>query len=180
MARLLEQLRKPQWSPYAAGTLLGIVAVLSILLSDQLLGSSGSFENLAGIVGGWFSTAVSENMYWKYIMPASITWQVILTVGVFAGALASSLLAGTFQWRNITDEEWKLNRGSSSAKRWIVAFVGGVILEYGAGIAGGCTSGLAISGTLQLAPAGLLFIMGMFASGILTSIIIHGRRWRHE
>jgi uncharacterized protein len=37
-------------------------------------------------------------------------------------------------------------------------------LEYAAGIAGGCTSGLAISGGMLLAPAAFLFIMGMFAS----------------
>lgn len=178
MSWVLKQLRKPRWSPYAAGTLLGIVAVLAMVISDQRLGSSGSFENLAGIIFGSFSSAVSENLYWKYIMPASITWQVILMVGVFLGALFSSLLSGSFKWRSIPDEEWRLNRGSNAKKRWIIAFIGGVILEYGAGIAGGCTSGLAIAGTLQLAPAGLIFIMGMFISGIITSLIIHGRRWR--
>jgi len=178
MAWLIEQLRKPRWSPYAAGVLLGIVSVLALLISDQLLGASGTFENLAGIIGGWFSKGISDSMYWQYIMPAAITWQVILVIGVFFGALISSMLSGTFKWRFIPDQEWRKNRGDGTAKRWSIAFIGGFILEYGAGIAGGCTSGLAISGTLQLAPAGFLFIVGMFASGIVTSIIIHGRGWR--
>ena len=54
-------------------------------------------------------------------------------------------------------------------KRWGLAFIGAIILEYAAGIAGGCTSGLAISGGMLLAPAAFLFIAGMFASGIITA-----------
>ena len=51
--------------------------------------------------------------------------------------------------------------------------MGAIILEYAAGIAGGCTSGLAISGGMLLAPAAFLFIAGMFASGILTALIVY-------
>ncbi|MBO8169488.1 MAG: YeeE/YedE family protein [Thermoanaerobacteraceae bacterium] len=178
MSWLVEQLKKPRWTPYAAGALLGIVAVLALVLNDQLIGSSGSFENLAGILGGLVVPAMTETFYWQYIMPAAITWQVVLMAGVFIGAMVSSLLSGTFKWRLIPDESWKQTRGPKPVKRWIIAFIGGIILEYGAGIAGGCTSGLAIAGTLQLAPAGLVFIIGLFTSGIITSIIIHGRRWR--
>ena len=62
-------------------------------------------------------------------------------------------------------------------KRWLLLFVGAIILEYGAGIAGGCTSGLAISGGMLLAPAAFLFIAGMFVSGILTAMIVYGKRY---
>ena len=51
----------------------------------------------------------------------------------------------------------------------MLAFIGAMILEYAAGIAGGCTSGLAISGGMLLAPSAYLFIAGMFASGIVTA-----------
>ena len=50
-------------------------------------------------------------------------------------------------------------------------------LEYAAGIAGGCTSGLAISGGMLLVPAAFLFIAGMFASGIVTALIIYRKRY---
>jgi hypothetical protein len=52
-----------------------------------------------------------------------------------------------------------------------------MILEYGAGIAGGCTSGLAISGGMLLAPAAFIFIGGMFISGIFTALIVYGKRY---
>lgn len=177
MARLIEQLRKPRWSPYSAGVLLGLVYIFGLLFADQLLGASGSFENLAGMIAGWFSTGVSESIYFKYVMPAGISWQVVLMLGVFLGALTSAALSGGFRWRTMPDQ-WRENHGSSRWKRWVLAFAGGIILEYGAGIAGGCTSGLAIAGSMQLAPAGFVFIVGLFASGIATSMIMFGRRWR--
>jgi hypothetical protein len=76
-----------------------------------------------------------------------------------------------------SDPLWKRTFGPQVWKRWVLAFVGAIILEYAAGIAGGCTSGLAISGGMLLAPAAFLFIAGMFASGILTALIIYRRRY---
>ena len=46
-----KQFSKETWSPYAAGVLLGLVVILAVLLSHSLVGASGAFENLAGIVG---------------------------------------------------------------------------------------------------------------------------------
>ena len=67
--------------------------------------------------------------------------------------------------------------GPAVWKRWLVLFLGAILLEYGAGIAGGCTSGLAISGGLQLTPSAFLFMVGMFASGIPTAMILYRRRY---
>jgi len=176
MGLLLEQLRKPRWSPYVAGVLLGLVYILGLLFADQLLGASGSFENLAGLIAGFFSPKVSDNVYFQYVMPPGITWQVWLLVGVFLGALVSSLSSGSFKWRAVP-VQWEKDYGKGRAKRWILAFIGGIILEFGAGIAGGCTSGLAIAGSLQLAPAGFIFIAGLFASGVITSLLVYRGRW---
>jgi hypothetical protein len=44
--------------------------------------------------------------------------------------------------------------------------VAAVLVQIGAGIAGGCTSGLAISGGAVLSPAAFVFMAGMFAGGI--------------
>jgi len=53
--------------------------------------------------------------------------------------------------------------------RLLVAFFGAMLVQLGAGIAGGCTSGLAISGGALLSPAAFVFMGGMFASGIPTA-----------
>ena len=77
----------------------------------------------------------------------------------------------------ISYEQWKRIFGAQTWKRWVLAFIGAIILEYAAGIAGGCTSGLAISGGMLLAPAAFLFIAGMFASGIVTALIIYRKNY---
>ena len=52
------------------------------------------------------------------------------------------------------------------------AFVGGAIIMYGARMAGGCTSGHGISGSLQLAVSSWVFFLTMFAAGVVTALIL--------
>ena len=181
MKFILNYIRKETWSPYVAGILLGIVGVLSVWLANSLLGASGAFENLAGMIGQWIAPAAFNNMYFNFIMPPGITLGVILLIGVFFGGFLGALTSGTLQWGKKgsanSDPLWKRTFGPQVWKRWVLAFFGAIILEYAAGIAGGCTSGLAISGGMLLAPAAFLFIAGMFASGILTALIIYRRRY---
>jgi hypothetical protein len=51
MKFILNYIRKDEWSPYVAGILLGIVGIAAVWASDSLLGASGAFENLAGLIG---------------------------------------------------------------------------------------------------------------------------------
>jgi hypothetical protein len=48
---LKTQISKETWSPYVAGVFLGIVGLLAVILSNSLLGASGAFESLAGLIG---------------------------------------------------------------------------------------------------------------------------------
>jgi uncharacterized membrane protein YedE/YeeE len=177
----IKQIRKEEWSPYTAGILLGVVGILAVLLSDSLLGASGAFENLAGMLGKAIVPKAFDNLYFNFIMPPGITWGVILLIGVFFGGLVGAATSGTLKWGKKeaanSDTQWKRIFGPQTWKRWIVAFLGAIVLEYGAGIAGGCTSGLAISGGMLLAPAAFLFIAGMFVSGILTALIVYRNRY---
>lgn len=181
MKRIFGYVRKEAWSPYSAGVLLGFVGVLAVWLSNSLLGASGAFENLAGMIGKALTPSLFDNIYFNYIMPPEITWSVVLLVGIFFGGMLGAATSGTLKWGKKdaanSDTQWKSIFGPRTWKRWVIAFVGAIFLEYAAGIAGGCTSGLAISGGMLLAPSAFLFIAGMFASGILTALIIYRRRF---
>ena len=61
----------------------------------------------------------------------------------------------------------------------LVAFLGGVILMFGARLAGGCASGHGISGSLQLALSGWVFFASVFVSGILTALMLFGKENAH-
>jgi hypothetical protein len=181
MNRILNYVRKEEWSPYAAGILMGIVGILAVWLSNSTLGASGAFENLAGILGKALSPALFDNMYFNYVMPPEITWSVVLLLGMFFGGMLGAATSRTLKWGKRdsanSDTQWKRIFGAQTWKRWLVAFGGAIVLEYAAGIAGGCTSGLAISGGMLLAPSAFLFIAGMFASGIVTAMILYRRSY---
>lgn len=181
MKFILNYIRKDEWSPYVAGVLLGLVGILAVWASNSLLGASGAFENIAGMIGKAIAPAAFDNMYFNFIMPPGITYGVILLIGVFFGGMVGAATSGTLKWGKKdaanSDAQWKRTFGPSVVKRWLIAFVGAVIIEYAAGIAGGCTSGLAISGGMLLAPAAFLFIAGMFASGILTALVIYRKNY---
>ena len=181
MNQIIQYIRREEWSPYVAGVLLGVVGVLTVLLSNSLLGASGAFENLAGLIGKAVAPKLFDNLYFNFVMPPGITWGVILLVGIFFGGMLGAWTSRTLKWRAPDrangDAQWKQIFGPQTWKRWALGFGGAIILEYGAGIAGGCTSGLAISGGMLLAPAAYLFIAGMFASGIVTALVIYRRRY---
>ena len=181
MKFILNYLRKETWSPYVAGILLGLVGILAVWVSNSLLGASGAFENLAGLIGKAIAPIRFNNMYFNFIMPPGITWGVILLVGVFFGGLAGAATSRTLKWGKKdaanSDAQWQRIFGPQTWKRWVLGFFGAILLEYAAGIAGGCTSGLAISGGMLLVPAAFLFIGGMFASGIVTALIIYRKRY---
>lgn len=166
-------LRDELWSPYLAGTLLGLVVAFSEVRSGKPLGASGAFDKLAAYVGRWL---FPTSQYYVHVMTPGITWQVWLMVGVLGGSFASSVLSGQARVRWLPDTEWRGRFGSSRALRLVVAFAGAALVQIGAGIAGGCTSGLAISGGAALAPAAFLFMAGMFAGGIPAAWLLHRGR----
>ena len=181
MKFLLNYIRKETWSPYVAGTLLGLVGIAAVWASNSLLGASGAFENLAGMIGKVIAPAAFDNMYFNFIMPPGITYGVMLVIGLFFGGMLGATTSGTLKWGKKdaanSDEQWKRIFGPQTWKRWTLAFVGAIVLEYAAGIAGGCTSGLAISGGMLLAPSAFIFIVGMFASGIVTAWVVYRGRY---
>jgi uncharacterized membrane protein YedE/YeeE len=181
MEWIKKQFGKETWSPYAAGILLGIVVILTVVLTNNLLGASGAFENLAGMIGKAVAPAAFDNTYFNYVMPPGITWGVVLLIGVFFGGMLGAATSKTLKWGKKeaanSDKQWKRIFGPQTWKRWVLGFLGAIVLEYGAGIAGGCTSGLLISGGSLLVPAAFLFMGGMFASGIAVALIVYRRRY---
>lgn len=174
---MLSLLKQKEWSPYLAGALLGLVYIFAIALLGVIPGASGAFENVAGLVATWVAPAVANNTYFKFVMPPGITWEVIALAGILVGAFVAAKLSGSFRVAAVPDSQWRRIFGPQVWKRWLAAFLGGIVIEYGAGIAGGCTSGLAVGGGLFLAPSAFIFMAGMFISGIPTALVVYRRRY---
>ena len=58
---------------------------------------------------------------------------------------------------------------TTNGQRYFNAFLGGVLIIFGARLAGGCTSGHIISGMTQLSVSGILFAATVFGGGMLTA-----------
>lgn len=121
---------------------------------------------------------VARNAYFSKFRPV-VDWEWMLVVGLALGAFVSSRLSGDKATEPV-ERLWRLRFGASRRKRYLVAFFGGVILMFGARLAGGCTSGHGISGSLQLALSGWVFFASVFVSGILTALVLFGKENAHD
>jgi hypothetical protein len=170
---LVGWLRAPRWSPYVAGAGLGVVVALAEGLLRRPLSASSAFDRLAAYPG---RALFPDAPYYAHVMTPAITWPVWVMIGLLAGAFASSRLSHQAHVTWLPDAQWVPHFGPSRVRRLLIAFVGAALVQLGAGIAGGCTSGLAISGGALLAPAAFVFMAGMFAGGVPTACWWYRRR----
>lgn len=160
------------WHPYCVGAMIGVLSWAAFAIVNQPIGMSTAISQASGaaaciLVG---DEAVNENAYWKKFEPR---WDygTLFLAGTFGGALVSALVGRTYRLE-VVPQVWRNRFGPSPVKRLAAAFLGGVLTLYGARLAGGCTSGHAISGALQLALSSWTFVFVMFAAGIATALIL--------
>jgi uncharacterized membrane protein YedE/YeeE len=99
-------------------------------------------------------------------------WQLMFVIGICVGSLIAAVWSGSFKWQGVPDM-WAERFGTSSLKRGIVAFIGGIIAMFGARLAGGCPSGHGLSGVSQLAVSGLIAMIFFFVGGIIMTRLIY-------
>jgi uncharacterized protein len=164
------------WTPYLTGAAIGALSWLVFAVANAPLGITTALTEIAGgaavqVLG---AEQAGHNAYLAK-HPLALDYGVLFLAGVFLGGLASSLASGGFRVEAVPDE-WRRRFGGSAIKRFAAAFVGGVIVMYGARLANGCTSGNALSGGLQLTVAGWTFIAVMFPSAIVAAMLIYRSR----
>jgi uncharacterized protein len=155
-------LKMTRWSPYAAGACIGILSWFAFVSVDKPIGVSTAIAKTAGMAEKLVATDhVTANAYFTKFKPAP-DWEWMLMIGLALGALLSSRLSGD-------------KPAAGAPARAGAAFVGGILLMLGARIAGGCTSGHGISGSLQLALSGWVFFATIFVSGMATAFLMGGK-----
>ena len=179
MNAMKHYLTAKSWSPYGVGAAVGVLSWFTFLSVDHALGITTAFESTVAIAERTIAPEFSEaNPFFEKKTP-TINWGWMLVVGVFFGALISSKLSGDRDAATVP-ALWAKRFGPSLTKRLVGAFIGGVLMLLGARLAGGCTSGHGISGSLQLAASSWLFVIVAFPIGIVTSFLMFGREGRHH
>ena len=169
------------WSPYLAGALVGLLAIVSVFATTQLmgktnyLGASTTFVRAAGFIEKTVATQhVQENAYFTK-EKVKLDWQFLLVLGIFLGALGSSVGDGSFKLESVPPT-WRQYFGPSVGKRALAAIIGGMIAMIGARLADGCPSGHGLSGMMQLSVSAFAALGMFFGAGVLVAAIFYRRR----
>ena len=175
---ILKKIKKTSMTrikPYFFGALAGLLLVISVVTTDFYFGASTTFVRTTGFLGDVFIGADTINnlaYYQKYENRLHI--QTLFVLGVFLGAFLSAFLTKKFKIELI-NELWKKRFGSNPVKRSIFAFSGGLIMVFGARLAGGCPTGHSISGISQLAVGSLFSTIFFFIGGVIVAHILYYR-----
>jgi hypothetical protein len=166
----------------AAGISLGLLLILATALVKPL-GVSTQFVVTDAMVTHKVAPEFAESVAYLAKYGEKEDWGIgygwMLVVGMFVGGWVTSRI-----FRNRQPEQdkgsmptmWKARFGGSIAKRDLAAFGGGVLLLFGARLAGGCTSGHMISGISQLAIGSFIFGVTAFAAAILMAKFLYRTR----
>lgn len=150
------------WPGWLAGSLIGLYALAQYWLSDRQLGCSLAYGN--------FSRAIPGSSYFRSGEFASANnWRLWFILGIPLGSLFAHVTSGAAL-------EFDLTMGSMYERvlpdtpmgKAPLLIAGGVMMGYGARLAGGCTSGHVIAGVALLSPVSLLAAALFFVAGLGT------------
>ena len=181
-----------QWNWKVSGIALGIAFLLAVVLVKPI-GVSTQFVILDGIIWDFFSDEVvvenssaksgysSSNAYLnksggKYAknIAKPLNYSFIFALAMIVGGFIARKLQSSKDDKEtmIVPDVWKESFGDSLSKRYLTTFVGGMLVLFGARLAGGCTSGHMMSGMMQTSLSGYLFAAGAFATAIPIAILV--------
>lgn len=134
-------------------------------------------EEPASKTGYSSSNAYLNKSGGKYAKNAAepLSYGFVFVLAIAFGAFLSALLGGDRPDRDsrIIPNLWRNTIGANPALRLAAAFFGGILVLFGARLAGGCTSGHMMSGIMQTALSGYIFTMGLLAAAIITAFALY-------
>jgi len=161
----------PAWSPYVVGAGIGVLSWLTFYFSDKPIGASSFYAHVSGFIGKMFSKRHTESLAYFKDNPPRVGWGFVFVVATVVGGAIAAITGGEFvnEW---LPPMWETRFGDSIALRAAVAIGGGILMSFGASLAGGCTSGHGISGTMQLSVASWIAVICFFIGGIAVAMTL--------
>lgn len=160
--------RLPPWA--SLGILFGLVSTAAIALYGPI-GVSGTYPRFIGALLRRLAPGYAAANPYLVKMGSLVTPETMLVVGLLIGGFLAARLGRREHAPSIEPVH---ARETTPRRRYVDAFLGGVLIIFGARLAGGCTSGHIISGVTQLAISGMLFTAAVFGAGMLTARVMKG------
>lgn len=161
------------WSPYVTGALIGVLTWLTFYFSQQPVGASSFYAIIAGFIGKALAPKHTEKLAYFQENPPAVTWEFTFVVAIIFGSFLAAILGGEFSLRGLPQlwiDHYGVNSGLGYAA---VSLCGGVLVAFGARLAGGCTSGHGLSGTLQLSVSSWISVICFFLGGMIAVRFIY-------
>ncbi len=163
-----KQLIKNPFTYVTGAVLLSVFQIAIFATSGNPWGVSGTFTNwgawifelFGGNVDKWyyFSGSGAQTTLDSGILNHPGSWQ---NFGIIFGALLAVLLASQFKFKKI--KAWR---------QVIAAVCGGLLMGYGARLAGGCNIGALFSGIASLSLSGWVFAFGLIIGAFIGSKLL--------
>ena len=160
------------WSPYIVGAGIGVLSWLTFYFADKAIGASSFYATLAGFIGKLVARKHTDSLKYFQTNQPRVDWGFVFVTCTILGGFVAAWTGGEIrnEWLH---PMWVDRFGDSIVLRAIIGFAGGVLMAFGARLAGGCTSGHGISGTLQLNAGSWLTVVCMFIAGIATAMLLY-------
>jgi uncharacterized protein len=145
------------WPFWAGGAVIGALVVAFAAVAQRRFGVSTGYQDAAALMAGKGRT----------------TWRLSFLGGLVVGGFVAAMLGGSWTgtWTMGSFDE----RITHNLVAKLVFFVGGgVLLGFGARLAGGCTSGHGIVGVAQRAPSSWLATATFLVAGALVANLVFG------
>lgn len=137
-----------------------------------MIGASSFYATLAGFLGKLIARHHTESLQYYKNNPPRADWGFFFVLFTIIGGLAAAWTGGEFrnEWLH---PMWVARFGHGIPLRAIIGFAGGVLMAFGARLAGGCTSGHGISGALQLNVGSWIALICFFVGGVTTAMLLY-------
>ena len=158
------------WTGWIGGIAVGLYALAQFWLTNRQLGCSLAYGNVIGFT--------SRLRYFHQGDFAQLNnWRLWFIVGIPLGGFLAGVTSPGFEvglkW-SMGDVYDRVMPGNHWLKG-LVVMSGGVLMGYGARLAGGCTSGHVIAGCALLNPPSLLAGGLFFVGGLSTVQLLFGQ-----
>lgn len=161
------------WSPYLVGALIGVLVCLTFYFSDKPVGASSFYATVAGLIGKAVAPVHTMRLDYFKNNPPEINWELGFITAAIFGSAAAALTGGEFALSGLP-EMWVNEYGPESWLQYTaLSFGGGLLMAFGARLAGGCTSGHGISGTSQLSISSWISLICFFIGGVIAIQFIY-------
>ena len=170
--KLTDSKVKAYLNPYLCGLLLGIVLVLSYFVLGTGVGASSGIARLGAYCELIIAPArtLASQYFGSWGRQPLKYYLVFMFGGIFFGGMLSALLSGRCK---VSLEKGKK---CSSKKRILLVLFGGILVGFSSRIAGGCTSGQALSGSSVLVTGSMIFLVCIFIGGYSAAWFVR-RQW---